>query len=179
MSILACHFVIKNGAKTTGKIVIFTASAPFVLFIVLILRGIFLEGAYEGITYLFKPDWSKLWTPTIWIDATTQVFYQTSVGLGTIINLASMKARRDDIWKSVLMVPISLLLCGILSALTIFIYLSHFCTMSGLTIDSPDLHLAGLELSFNVIPKALCLLPLSNLWVFLFFFAMILLGIDS
>ncbi len=90
-----------------------------------------------------------------------------------------MKARRDDIWKSVLLVPIGLLLCGILSALTIFIYLSHFCTMSGLTIDSPELHLSGLELSFNVIPKALCLLPLSNLWVFIFFFTMILLGIDS
>lgn len=42
-----------------------------------------------------------------------------------------------------------------------------------------DLKLSGLELSFNVFPKALATLPLSNAWVVLFYFGMICLGIDS
>jgi len=36
-----------------------------------------------------------------------------------------------------------------------------------------------MELSFNVLPKALLMLPMANLWLFIFFFAMVLLGIDS
>jgi SNF family Na+-dependent transporter len=46
-------------------------------------------------------------------------------------------------------------------------------------IDHPDLKLSGPELSFSVLPKALSLLPLSNLWIFVFFITMVLLGIDS
>lgn len=77
------------------------------------------------------------------------------------------------------MVPLSLILIGLLCALTIFIYLSHFCKESGYDIDDPRLELSGLELSFNVIPKALLLLPMPNFWIFIFFFAMVLLAIDS
>lgn len=122
---------------------IVTATAPFVIFFLLVLRGLFLEGAWEGIVYLFKPNWSLIFTPSIWIDATTQVFYQLSIGMGTIINISSQKARRDDIVRSVILVPAGLVLCGILSALTIFIYLSHFCLINGLTIRDPSLNISG------------------------------------
>lgn len=120
-----------------------TATAPFFIFFILIVRGLFLEGALEGIIYLFKPNWSLLWSPRIWIDATTQVFYQLSIGMGTIINLSCQKARRDDIFRSVLIVPLGLVLCGLLSALTIFIYLSHFCLINGLTIGDPSINISG------------------------------------
>lgn len=81
--------------------------------------------------------------------------------------------------SSVIIVPIGLFVSGILSALTIFIYLSHFCLQSGYAIDDPALQLSGLELSFNVLPKALLLLPMPNLMLLIFFLAMVLLGIDS
>lgn len=142
-SLIICHFVIKEGAKTSGKIIIVTASAPFVMFFILVLRGLFLDGAWEGIVFLFKPKWELLWTPSIWIDATTQVFYQLTIGVGTIVNLSTQKARRDNIFKSVLIVPIGLVLCGLLSALTIFIYLSHFCILNGYTIGDPRLSISG------------------------------------
>ena len=143
-SMVLCYLVIKNGAKTSGKIVIVTATAPFVILAILVLRGLFLEGALDGILFLFKPRWDRLWDYTIWIDATTQVFYQLSLGNGTILNIATAKARREDLLKSVILVPIGLVLCGLLSALTIFIYLSHFCLESGYTIDDPSLELSGL-----------------------------------
>jgi SNF family Na+-dependent transporter len=46
--------------KTSGKIVIFTATAPYILFFILFFRAIFLDGAAKGIKYLFMPDISKL-----------------------------------------------------------------------------------------------------------------------
>jgi len=42
-----------------------------------------------------------------------------------------------------------------------------------------DLNLSGPELSFNIFTKALAILPLPNLWIFLFFLTMVFLGIDS
>ena len=45
ISILICHFIVKNGAKSTGKIVVITASMPFLILIILVFRGLFLEGA--------------------------------------------------------------------------------------------------------------------------------------
>jgi SNF family Na+-dependent transporter len=179
LSMLICHFVIKDGAKTSGKIVMVTATAPYVILVILVLRGLFLEGAMGGLSFLFKPKWESLLNYNVWIDATVQVFYQMSIGTGNIINISTAKPRREDILKSVILVPIGLVICGLLSAMTIFIYLSHFCVLSGYEIGDPSLSLAGMELSFNVLPQALLLLPLPNLWLFIFFLAMVLLGIDS
>lgn len=77
----------------------------------------------------------------MWVDATTQVFYQLSIGIGTVTNLSAMKPRREDLLKSVIIVPISIFLCGIMSAATIFMYLSHFSFQSGISIE--NLHLSG------------------------------------
>lgn len=59
-SIFVCYMVVKNGVKTSGKIVVFTSLTPYLLFIILAIRGIFLEGAMDGLKYLVIPDFSKL-----------------------------------------------------------------------------------------------------------------------
>lgn len=38
----------------------FTALFPYVVLITLLIRGVTLEGASEGILYFIKPDWGKL-----------------------------------------------------------------------------------------------------------------------
>ena len=126
LSMLTCHFIIKNGVKSTGNLIIYTASSPFVILFLLLVRGLFLSGAGEGLAYLFKPDWSKLWTRDIWVDAMVQVFFQFSMGIGTVVGLASMKPRRENFLTGVQAIPIAILFCGLFSATTVFVYLSHF-----------------------------------------------------
>ena len=91
---LLCHLLMKNGAKTSTKIIAVTASTPFFIFFILVLRGLFLDGAMEGIAYLFKPKWERLLDYNIWIDAMTQAFFQVSLGYGAITNLSTSKPRR-------------------------------------------------------------------------------------
>jgi SNF family Na+-dependent transporter len=73
--------------------------------------------------------------------------------------------------------PFSLVVCGIMCAMIVFMYLGHFCLQENIPLE--NVVVSGPELSFNVFPKALTILPFPNLWVFLFFAAMIFLGIDT
>ena len=57
---LVVYFCIAKGVKLSGKIAIYSSTAPFFLLIILLLRGLFLEGGLQGIYYLFIPDFSKL-----------------------------------------------------------------------------------------------------------------------
>ena len=86
--------VIKNGVKTSGKIIMVTALLPYVFFTILLLRGFFLSGAGTGLKYLLLPDFTKLFALEIWIDAIVQVFYQMTVACSGIINLSSMKPKK-------------------------------------------------------------------------------------
>ncbi|XP_024611578.1 sodium- and chloride-dependent creatine transporter 1 [Neophocaena asiaeorientalis asiaeorientalis] len=73
LCLLACwvlvYFCVWKGVKSTGKVVYFTATFPYVVLVVLLVRGVLLPGAVDGIIYYLKPDWSKLASPQVWIDA--------------------------------------------------------------------------------------------------------------
>jgi solute carrier family 6 GABA transporter-like protein 6/8/11/12/13 len=45
--------------------VYFTATFPYVVLVVLLVRGVLLPGALDGIIYYLKPDWSKLGSPQV------------------------------------------------------------------------------------------------------------------
>ena len=42
------------------QVVYFTATAPYILITVLLIRAVTLPGAGEGIKFYLKPDWSRL-----------------------------------------------------------------------------------------------------------------------
>lgn len=57
---LGCYFCVANGVKTSGKVAIYTGTLPYIILCILILRGIFLPGSWDGLYYLIKPDFDKL-----------------------------------------------------------------------------------------------------------------------
>jgi|688.fasta_scaffold160616_3 hypothetical protein len=44
-SLLICHHIVKNGVKASANIILVTATSPFILIFVLLVRGLFLDGA--------------------------------------------------------------------------------------------------------------------------------------
>ena len=63
--IIVCASLIK-GVKSSGKVVYFTAIFPYVVLVILLIRGVTLDGHYEGIEfYILKPDLDKLSEGTV------------------------------------------------------------------------------------------------------------------
>lgn len=49
-----------KGVRSAGKVVWVTALAPYVVLLFLLVRGVTLPGASEGIRYYLTPEWHKL-----------------------------------------------------------------------------------------------------------------------
>jgi neurotransmitter:Na+ symporter, NSS family len=115
--------------------------ALFLLFIVLMIRSLTLEGAWEGVKFFLKPNFSNMNGETILL-ALGQAFFALSVGISVMVTYASYLSKEENMVKSALSV----------SALNVFI-----CILAGLVIFPAVFALgfepgAGPGLVFVVLP---------------------------
>lgn len=62
-----------RGVALTGQIVYLTASVPCLLLLAFAVRGVTLPGADQGLLFFFRPDWSRILDPKVWVNAASQV----------------------------------------------------------------------------------------------------------
>ena len=171
------YLCISKGLKATGKVAYVTSPAPYFFLFIFLIRGFFLEGAWDGVVFLFRVDWSKLYTFSTWYRAANQVIFQYSICTGVLINFASYKEPNQNLMRPAIIIPVTTALTGILCGFTVFIYMGHMATVAGVSIS--DLPLAGPDLVFVAYPAALTLMPGSTVWAILFFLMLFFLGIDT
>lgn len=52
---------------------------------------------WEGLNFMYTPDWAALARPSVWLAAAGQIFFTLSVGMGTLSAYASYLRKHDDI----------------------------------------------------------------------------------
>uniref|UniRef100_H3B6Q8 Transporter n=1 Tax=Latimeria chalumnae TaxID=7897 RepID=H3B6Q8_LATCH len=169
------YFCIWKGVKSTGKVVYFTALFPYVVLIVLLAHGVTLPGALDGIVYYLKPNWSKL------AEAQVRHWLELGLGLSFCISLS-------------LSVCLSLSFLNNCSFLSKVLFLLHSGSSSSSAVDKVLIQgtprdqaglwklpfsSSGPGLAFIAYPKAVTLMPAAPFWAALFFFMLLVLGLDS
>ncbi|XP_025947538.1 sodium- and chloride-dependent transporter XTRP3 isoform X1 [Apteryx rowi] len=86
---LVVYLCILRGTESTGKVVYVTASLPYCVLIIYLIRGLTLHGAVNGLIYMFTPKLEQLANPKAWISAATQIFFSLGLGFGSLIAFAS------------------------------------------------------------------------------------------
>ncbi|XP_029462566.1 sodium- and chloride-dependent neutral and basic amino acid transporter B(0+)-like isoform X1 [Rhinatrema bivittatum] len=168
-----------RGIKTSGKVVYFTALFPYIVLTILLIRGITLEGAGDGINYYIgtQSDISKLKEAEVWKDAATQIFFSLSTAWGGLIALSSYSKFYNNCYLDVITVSVTNCLTSVFAGFAIFSVLGHMAHV--LEIPISEVAESGFGLAFIAYPAALVQLPLSPFWSILFFFMLMTLGLDT
>ncbi|QDI91324.1 sodium-dependent transporter [Salicibibacter halophilus] len=76
------YFGVQKGIELSSKIFM-----PLLAVILLVLAGygLTLDGAGEGMSFLFVPDWSALGDPALYLAAIGQAFFTLSLGMGIMV----------------------------------------------------------------------------------------------
>ncbi|XP_070185337.1 sodium- and chloride-dependent glycine transporter 1-like [Littorina saxatilis] len=169
--------VLYKGITSLGKVVYFTATFPYVLLTILLIRGSLLEGAGEGIKFYLTPRWERLGDAQVWSDAAVQIFFSLSCCSGGLIAMASYNNFRNNVIRDSLLVPIINCATSFYAGFVVFATLGYMAHVKQTSVD--DVTTGGPGLAFVVYPEAIAQMPVSPLWAILFFVMLCILGFSS
>ncbi|BFZ24285.1 hypothetical protein BsWGS_27324 [Bradybaena similaris] len=174
---LCVFFCLFKGVKILGKVMHFAAPFPYLVLLILLVRGCTLPGAVEGIKFYIVPRWEKLAEFNVWGDAALQIFYSVGMGWGGIITMASYNKFNNNVYRDAMLVP--LINCGtsFFAGFVIFSVLGFMAHEVNTSVDK--IVSQGPGLTFVAYPEALAKMPVSPLWSVLFFFMLFTIGLDS
>jgi len=177
------YLCIFRGIRFVGKIVWWTVPLPWLMLLVLTVRGLTLEGSINGLAYYLNPTWSELAKATTWRYAFGQAFFSLSLAFGGVmITYASFLHRKSDLNNNAAIIGLADFGTSFVAGLAVFATLGAMAFVTqqaGHPVTVENVAKGGPSLAFVAFPYALAQLPHSAWFSFVFFFALVTLGIDS
>ncbi|MFC4336766.1 sodium-dependent transporter [Salininema proteolyticum] len=149
-----------------------------VMFGVMVVQALTLEGAATGLNAFFTPEWSELSNADVWIAAYGQIFFSLSIGFGIMITYASYLKKKNDITTSALTVGFANSSFELLAGIGVFSVLGFMAVQSGTPVDEQVS--SGVGLAFVAFPAIINQLPFAPaLFGILFFLSLTFAGLTS
>ncbi|MDR1746241.1 MAG: sodium-dependent transporter [Tannerella sp.] len=156
---------VKKGIERASKVLM---PLLFLILIALSIRSVTLSGAMEGLSFLFRPDFSKIDSSVV-LSAMGQAFFSLSVGMGCLITYSSYFSRNTNLQRTAVEVIALDTLIAVLAGVMIFPAVFHF------HIPPSE----GVALVFITLPNVFGQLPLGNVWAVIFFILLAVAALTS
>ncbi len=130
----------------------------FILIIVCAIRALTLDGAKQGLNFLFSIDFSAI-TPAVILSALGLAFFKLSIGMGTMMTYASYFTSDNNMPATSAKVALSDVAVSMLAGLAVFPIVFTFGLEPG----------NGPGLLFNTIPLVFSKIPFGNILLVAFF----------
>ncbi len=155
----ATVFIIANGIsggiEKYSKILM---PALFVMILIILVRSVTLPGAFEGVVWYLKPDFTKI-NGSTWVAALGQVFFSLSVGMSGMVTYASYLKKNENLIKTAVQVSLTDTLVAILAGFMIFPAVFAFGMEPG----------EGVGLLFISLPAVFAQMPMGTIFSFIFY----------
>jgi len=153
-NVLVISLGVQNGIEKANK---FMMPLLFIMFIVLVVRAVTLDGAMEGVKFFLWPDFSNITGKAI-LEALGQSFFGLAVGFSCLVTYSSYLKKDVSLPNSAGSVVLLTVLVSFLAGLAIFPVVFAF-----------DLEPAsGPGLLFMVLPTAFSQMPFGEVFLALF-----------
>ncbi|MFC0559477.1 sodium-dependent transporter [Halalkalibacter alkalisediminis] len=166
---------VKRGIEVANRIFI---PLLVVMFLLIVVRALTLEGAMLGLDAFFKPNWSEIMTPAVWVAAYGQIFFSLSIGFAIMITYSSYLPKKSDINNNAFITGFSNSSFELLAGIGVFAAIGFMANASGVGIN--EVASAGIGLAFVVFPEIINTFPgMNGFFGVLFFGSLVLAGLSS
>jgi NSS family neurotransmitter:Na+ symporter len=176
VAMICAGFIILIGVKAIEKVNKILIPILLLILVISFIRAVTLPGSWDGIQYLFTPDWSTLKNPNIWLEALTQNAWDTGAGWGLILTYGAYMRKTDNITLTAIQTGFGNNLISLISAVIIFS--TVFGTL-GSTMNSAQIlevmqtsGPASTGLTFIWMPQLFLEIPGGRIFAVLFFLAL-------
>jgi len=169
---------LRQGTKGIGKEIYFTVILPWIILIVMVIRGVTLPGAIDGLNYYLTPNFKALLSPSPWLAAYGQVFFSLSLGMGSLIIYSSYLPKKSDITNNAFMVSLADAGTAFFAGFAVFSGLGYLAWVKAVGVT--EVVGSGFGLAFITYPTVIKLMPFgAPIFGVLFFLLLATLAIDS
>lgn len=138
--------MLKKGTASIEKAVQLLVPIIWIFMLLLVIRGVSLDGGIDGVMYLFTPNWQEIFNPSVWSAAFSQMFFSLSLGFGILTSYASYLPKNANHVNNAFL--ISFLNCS-------FEFIAGIAIFSLLFVFAIHPIGATISLSFFVVPQGI------------------------
>lgn len=172
--------ILMRGAKGIEKANKIFIPALVIMFLIIVLRAVTLPGALDGLNAFFQPDWSKIWSGSVWVAAYGQIFFSLSIAFGIMVAYSSYLPKNSDINNNAFITGFFNSGFELLAGIGIFAALGFMAAQQGVAVSEAAQGAAGVGLVFWVFPQIINEFPaLNGIFGFIFFVSIVFAGFSS
>ncbi|MFC0089444.1 sodium-dependent transporter [Allobacillus sp. GCM10007491] len=167
---VAVVFVVIRGIKRgIERANLIAMPALAILMVVLAVYSLTLDGASEGLAFLFTPDWSQLSNPQVYLAAMGQAFFSLSLGISGMLTYASYLKSKDRLPAATVGIGVMDTVFAVIAGIVIFPAVFSF----GVDVQS------GPPLVFITLPSIFASMPAGGLVGTAFFVLLVMAAYSS